>query len=74
MVRAVYDQRFTPFARVTGCGSQFTEAVVHAVIHYPLLFCLKDNCGGIVLAGTRHRLLTCQNAFAHPVVSGTTDA
>jgi hypothetical protein len=42
MVRAVYDQRFTPFTRVTGGGAQFTKAVVHAVIDHTLFFRLNQ--------------------------------
>ncbi len=42
MVRAFDDQRFTPFAGVTGGGAAFAEALMHAVINHMLLFCLNQ--------------------------------
>lgn len=61
MERAVNDQRFTPFTRVTGCSAQFTIAVMHAVIHHTLFFRLDQKRRRVIIAYARQHLLTGQN-------------
>ena len=58
MERAVNDQRFTPFTRVTGSSAQFTIAVMHAVIHHTLFFRLNQKRRRIIITYARQHLLT----------------
>ena len=74
MVRAVNDQRFSPFTRVTGCSAQFTIAVMHAVIHHTLFFRLDQKRRRVIIAYARQHLLTGQNPLPHPVPGRAADA
>lgn len=74
MVRAVDDQRFTPFARVTGGSAEFTKAVMHAVIHHTLFFSLNQKCRRIIFTNTSKHLFTGKDPFPHPVICRATDA
>lgn len=56
MVRAVDDQRFTPFTRVLGGSAQFTKTVMHAVIHHTLFFSLNQECRRVIITNTRQNL------------------
>ncbi len=74
MVRAVDDQRFTPFTRVTGGRAQFTKTVMHAVIHHTLFFSLNQECRRVIITYARQNLLPGMYPLPHPVPGGAANA